>query len=256
MFWIWKLCSTCAAYARGQICSFFGGNWAQQNQYDRWQRVKFRKSQEVLKSFHPSGQGTCCIIIIIGRRVTAISLLLPCDARAIGLSAGWLPGTSILPSRQQVLQSLHQPCHTLSQRKSIFRNIAWNVAGKKWYNTEYFMYYPLYFMLYRENLDYFSNSVGLIPLLLSPLMFPICLSRSSSSLLTYYSSFLLPVLSSWHPIPPASSFILIILIILFFLSSQLPCHTLPPAMPFLYTVLSGSSFILVNRKIHVYLPNF
>ena len=65
-------------------------------------------------------------------------------------------------------QELYTAIHyiTLSQRKSIFRNIKWKVAGETWYYAEYLMYctvvscLPLHFMIYRGNLDYFSDSAG------------------------------------------------------------------------------------------------
>ena len=63
-------------------------------------------------------------------------------------------------------------CPTLSQRKLIFRDIISNVAGKTRYYAKYFMQYrscfPLHFMLYRGNLEYFSDSVYVTYSYLSP----------------------------------------------------------------------------------------
>ena len=52
--------------------------------------------------------------------------------------------------------------NTLSQMKSIFRDITWKVAGKTWYYAEKFhvvSFFPLHLMLYRGNFNYFSDSV-------------------------------------------------------------------------------------------------
>ena len=51
---------------------------------------------------------------------------------------------------------------TLSRRKAIFRDIAWNLAGGNVILRGIFHVvscFPLNFMLYHENLDYFSDSV-------------------------------------------------------------------------------------------------
>ena len=50
---------------------------------------------------------------------------------------------------------------TLSQSKSTLRDITWNEAGKTWYYAEYscsIRFSSIHFMLYRGNLDCFSNS--------------------------------------------------------------------------------------------------